>query len=43
MGRYSHEAVAVDPETSIIYLTEDAGSPNGLCFRWVPPAGFHPA
>jgi uncharacterized protein len=42
MGRYSHEAVAVDPETSIIYLTEDAGSPNGLYFRWVPPAGFRP-
>lgn len=42
MGRYSHEAVAVDPATSIIYLTEDAGNPNGLYFRWVPPAGFVP-
>ncbi|GLB67959.1 PhoX family protein [Arthrobacter mangrovi] len=42
MGRYSHEAVAVDPKTSVIYLTEDAGKPNGLYFRWVPPAGFVP-
>lgn len=42
MGRYSHEAVAVDPETSSIYLTEDASGPNGLYFRWVPPAGFVP-
>jgi secreted PhoX family phosphatase len=40
MGRYSHEAVAVDPATSVIYLTEDASKPNGLYFRWVPPAGF---
>jgi secreted PhoX family phosphatase len=42
MGRYSHEAVAVDPETSVVYLTEDAGNPNGLYFRWLPPAGFRP-
>lgn len=42
MGRYSHEAVAVDPATSIIYLTEDASGPNGLYFRWVPPVGFVP-
>jgi uncharacterized protein len=40
LGRYSHEAVAVDPHTSTIYLTEDAGSPNGLYFRWTPPRGF---
>jgi secreted PhoX family phosphatase len=30
----------VDPATCVIYETEDAGSPNGLYFRWVPPAGF---
>jgi uncharacterized protein len=42
MGRYSHEAVAVDPATSAVYLTEDAGNPNGLYFRWTPPAGFKP-
>ncbi|MEU1838898.1 alkaline phosphatase PhoX [Micromonospora chersina] len=40
LGRYSHEAVAVDPYTHAIYLTEDASGPNGLYFRWTPPAGF---
>jgi secreted PhoX family phosphatase len=40
LGRYAHEAVAVDPNTLAIYLTEDAGSPLGLYFRWNPPAGF---
>jgi secreted PhoX family phosphatase len=42
LGRYSHEAVAVDPGTNAIYLTEDAGGPNGLYFRWTPPATFEP-
>jgi uncharacterized protein len=42
LGRYSHEAVAVDPKTTQIYLTEDAGNPNGLYLRWTPPAGFTP-
>lgn len=41
MGRYSHEAVAVDPKTSVVYLTEDASGPHGLYFRWVPPTGFN--
>ncbi|MCE3292708.1 MAG: Tat pathway signal sequence domain protein [Arthrobacter sp.] len=40
LGRYSHEAVAIDPATTQIYLTEDAGNPNGLYLRWTPPAGF---
>ncbi|MFC6079748.1 alkaline phosphatase PhoX [Sphaerisporangium aureirubrum] len=40
LGRYAHEAVAVDPRTDAIYLTEDASGPNGLYFRWVPPRGF---
>lgn len=40
LGRYAHEAVAVDPETSAIYLTEDASDPNGLFYRWTPPEGF---
>ena len=40
LGRFAHEAVAVDPATSTIYETEDASGPNGLYFRWVPPAGF---
>jgi len=40
LGRYAHEAVAVDPRTSAIYGTEDAADPNGLYFRWTPPKGF---
>jgi len=40
LGRYAHEAVAVDPGTNVVYLTEDANTPHGLYFRWVPPAGF---
>ena len=28
----------VDPDTGTIYLTEDAGTPNGLLYRWTPPA-----
>jgi uncharacterized protein len=42
LGRYAHEAVAIDPATSVIYLTEDADEPNGLLYRWQPPAGFAP-
>jgi secreted PhoX family phosphatase len=34
MGRFTHEAVAVDPQTGIVYLTEDAG-PAGL-YRFMP-------
>jgi secreted PhoX family phosphatase len=40
MGRYSHEAVAVDPDRHVVYLTEDAVTPNGLYLRWRPPRGF---
>ncbi|KAB1143079.1 DUF839 domain-containing protein [Streptomyces luteolifulvus] len=39
-GRYDHEAVVIDPRRGHAYLTEDAGSPNGLLFRWTPPQGF---
>ncbi|MEV8586084.1 alkaline phosphatase PhoX [Streptomyces sp. NPDC051180] len=39
-GRYDHEAVVVDPKRGHAYLTEDASNPNGLLFRWTPPAGF---
>ena len=35
LGRFAHEAVAVDPLTWIVYLTEDAGSTSGL-YRFVP-------
>jgi secreted PhoX family phosphatase len=37
MGRFSHEAVAVDPRTSIVYQTEDNGFPPGSgLFRYIP-------
>jgi secreted PhoX family phosphatase len=37
MGRFSHEAVAVDQDTGIVYLTEDAGSGVGSGFyRYLP-------
>lgn len=34
MGRFNHEAVAVDPETGIVYLTEDRW--DGLFYRFIP-------
>jgi uncharacterized protein len=40
LGRFAHEAVAVDPSTNVIYETEDASDPRGLYVRWVPPSGF---
>ena len=38
MGRFMHEAVAVDPETGILYETEDAfsGAPLGSYYRFLP-------
>ena len=30
MGRFSHEAVAVDPRNHVVYLTEDAGGSSGF-------------
>jgi hypothetical protein len=35
MGRFAHEAVAVDPDTGIVYETEDAGGTSGF-YRFVP-------
>ena len=35
MGRFSHEAVAVDPATGIVYETEDQGSTSGF-YRFLP-------
>jgi secreted PhoX family phosphatase len=35
MGRFSHEAVALDPATGYVYETEDAGNSSGL-YRFVP-------
>jgi hypothetical protein len=34
MGRFNHEAAAVDPQTGIVYLTEDRG--DGLFYRFIP-------
>jgi uncharacterized protein len=34
MGRFRHEAVAVDPRTGIVYQTEDRT--DGLFFRFIP-------
>lgn len=37
MGRFAHEAVAVDPASGVIFETEDAGSGQGSGFyRFVP-------
>jgi secreted PhoX family phosphatase len=38
MGRFFHEAAAVDPVTGIVYLTEDAPAPDraGLLYRYLP-------
>ena len=34
MGRFNHEAVAVDPRTGIVYQTEDRN--EGLIYRYIP-------
>src|SRR4051794_22688428 len=34
LGRFEHEAAAVDPNTGCIYETEDATNPHGLFYRW---------
>jgi secreted PhoX family phosphatase len=34
MGRFNHEACAVDPRTGIVYLTEDRE--DGLFYRFIP-------
>lgn len=34
MGRFNHEAVAVDPRTGIVYQTEDRG--DSLFYRFIP-------
>ncbi|MEV7084621.1 alkaline phosphatase PhoX [Streptomyces sp. NPDC093085] len=42
MGRFQHEAIAIDPATGIVYETEDAfEKPFGLFYRFLPekPAG----
>jgi secreted PhoX family phosphatase len=34
MGRFNHEAVAVDPNSGVVYLTEDDS--EGLLYRFIP-------
>jgi len=34
MGRFNHEAIAVDPVSGVVYLTEDR--PDGLLYRFLP-------
>lgn len=40
MGRFSHEAVAIDPRTGCVYETEDAGSNSGF-YRFRPNRRGH--
>ncbi len=35
MGRFAHEAAAVDPATGIVYLTEDSSGKSGF-YRYLP-------
>lgn len=35
MGRFAHEACAVDPATGIVYETEDSGNDSGF-YRFIP-------
>ncbi|WP_162416438.1 alkaline phosphatase PhoX [Cyclobacterium roseum] len=41
MGRFNHEAVAVDPASGVVYLTEDRG--DGIFYRYIPnsPGELH--
>lgn len=37
MGRFQHEAIAIDPTSGIVYETEDAfDRPFGLFYRFLP-------
>jgi secreted PhoX family phosphatase len=36
MGRFRHEAAAVDPRTGVVYMTEDMGDGFGLFYRYLP-------
>lgn len=37
MGRFNHEAVAIDPKSDVVYLTEDRS--DGVFYRYLPNAG----
>lgn len=36
MGRFKHEAAAIDPRTGVVYLTEDEVDGKGLFYRYLP-------
>jgi secreted PhoX family phosphatase len=36
MGRFQHEAAAIDPRTGVVYLTEDSFDHKGLFYRFLP-------
>ncbi len=36
LGRFKHEATAIDPRTGVVYLTEDEGDGRGLFYRFLP-------
>lgn len=36
LGRFNHEAIAVDPRSGVVYLTEDR--PDGIFYRFIPKA-----
>jgi uncharacterized protein len=38
MGRFEHEACAIDPRSGIIYMTEDNGDPGDGFYRYLPHA-----
>ncbi|WP_405059658.1 PhoX family protein [Kribbella sp. NBC_01505] len=40
LGRYAHEALAIDEDREHIYLSEDASGPNGSFYRWTAPRGY---
>ena len=42
MGRFEHEAIAVDPDTGIVYLTEDMDAPTLPAAEAVLPDGSIP-
>jgi secreted PhoX family phosphatase len=41
MGRFTHEAVAIDPKSGVVYMTEDVQ--DGLLYRYIPkvPGKLH--
>jgi hypothetical protein len=36
LGRFQHEAAAIDPRTGVVYLTEDSFDHRGLFYRFLP-------